>query len=197
MTTPHWLLVRNDTDRAADVFEMMEQQSLASVPIVNSADRSWRGLLLLRDLVSLRDRASGFGRTTAAKVARTELSLAPADSLDTALDLMREHEVGRLPVVDGRTLVGTIAREVARSHLDGTATVESRGWLPATFTAPMRGVPAGPPDLGRWEDLLRVEASSLYRMASAAARRDRIRSLLRLPRALADPVPAELEEREK
>jgi len=197
MTTPHWLLVRNDTDRAADVFQMMEQQSLASVPVVNSADRSWRGLVLLRDLAPLGERASGFGRTTAAKVARSELSLAPTDSLAAALELMREHEVGRLPVVDGRTLVGSITREVARSHLDGTATTDPRGWHPPGFTAYLRGVEPGPPALGRWEDVLQAERSRAYRVGRAAARFDRLRRFLRLPRAIAHPRPADLEEREK
>ena len=70
----------------------MEQQSVSSVPVVNNTDRSWRGLVLLRDLLPLRERKSGFGRTTAARVARGELSLAPTDSLAVALERMREHE---------------------------------------------------------------------------------------------------------
>jgi predicted transcriptional regulator len=198
MSTPHWLVVRNDTDAAADIFEMMEQYSLASVPIVSSTDRSWRGLVLFRDLVSLRERTSGFGRTTAAKVARSELSLSPSDSLASALERMREHEVGRLPVVYGRTLVGSITRSDARTNIESQAEIgPPRGWLPASFTASLRGLPDGEPTLDRWEELLRAERSGGYRLAQAIGRFETLRDLLRIPLDIRHPLPPTLEGREQ
>src|SRR5215212_993335 len=180
MTTPHWLLVRNDTDPVADILAMMDQYSLASVPIVGSANRSWRGLVLMRELAELRERDPALERTSAAELAHRELSLSPADSLHLALDRMREHELGRLPVVDGDTLVGSITRSAARSHIGETAEADRREWRPATFTGKIRGA-EGMPAFDRWEAVARAERSRGYGLALAAAHSRVLRRALGVP----------------
>ncbi|WP_200301724.1 CBS domain-containing protein [Streptomyces adelaidensis] len=91
------------------VARLMRDQDIGAV-LVTDHDHL-RGLVSDRDLV-VRALAEGAdpGQTTVAQVCSAELVTVGADEeLGRAVQVMREHAVRRLPVVDGDTPVGIVA----------------------------------------------------------------------------------------
>jgi CBS domain-containing protein len=92
------------------VARMMRDENIGAV-LVTEGDRL-RGLVSDRDLV-VRAVAAGRdpGRTTVADACSDDLvTVGPDDDLSLVVDVMREHSVRRVPVVDqGRHAVGVVS----------------------------------------------------------------------------------------
>lgn len=97
--------------------QMMKAGDFGSMPVVEG-DRLV-GVLTDRDIV-VRAVAAGLdtSSTRVSEVASREPVVVAADQdLDEALELMAEHRVRRLPVVDDGRLVGVVSRAVLQRRL--------------------------------------------------------------------------------
>ncbi|MFF3518812.1 CBS domain-containing protein [Streptomyces sp. NPDC004393] len=93
----------------ANVARLMRDQNIGAV-LVTEKDHL-RGLVSDRDLV-VRALAQGMDpeQTTVADACSDDVfTISPDDDLDRAIELMREHSVRRLPVVEGDHLVGIVS----------------------------------------------------------------------------------------
>jgi CBS domain-containing protein len=99
-----------------EVAKVMRDQDVGPVPIVDG--ERLVGIVTDRDIVV---RVIADGRdpssTTAADIISSDLvTVTPDASLDEALQLMSQHQVRRIPVVEGDRLVGIVAQaDVARA----------------------------------------------------------------------------------
>jgi CBS domain-containing protein len=103
-------------DSVADAAKVMAQKDVGPVPIVDG-DRLI-GLVTDRDIV-VRVVAEGKDpqQTKLGDIASSDLvTVSPDEDLDRALQLLAQHQVRRLPVVEGERLVGLVAQaDVARA----------------------------------------------------------------------------------
>lgn len=93
---------------AADAAKLMKEHDIGNVLVVEG-DRLC-GIVTDRDL-AIRCVADG-GRTTEpiGEICSTEMcTLTPDDSVATAVDAMKTHAIRRIPVVEGRRLVGVVS----------------------------------------------------------------------------------------
>jgi CBS domain-containing protein len=107
----------NATMRDAAV--VMARKDVGPIPIVE--DGRLVGIVTDRDIV-IRVVAEGRDpeQTTVGEIATTELAtVGPDDDLEVAMRLLAEHQVRRLPVVEGDRLVGIVAQaDIARVGKD-------------------------------------------------------------------------------
>ena len=92
-----------------DAARLMREDDIGDVIVVRPDD-SVCGIVTDRDLV-VRALADGADpkTTTMADVCRHEVvSISSGDPVDQALPLMRQHDIRRLPVIDGNRLVGIV-----------------------------------------------------------------------------------------
>jgi predicted transcriptional regulator len=86
--------------------------------------------------------------TTVGEVSTKELvTVSPDDDLEEAMKLLAEHQVRRLPVVEGDRLVGILAQaDIARVGMDAKTgeVVEEISRLARKLGVPDRGGPSGP-----------------------------------------------------
>jgi CBS domain-containing protein len=103
----------------ADAAVLMKREDVGSVPIVDG--ERLVGMLTDRDIV-VRGIANGSDPRIVqiGDIASTDLvTVRPGDDLGDALRLMAQHQVRRLPVVDGGRLVGVVAQaDVAQEAKD-------------------------------------------------------------------------------
>ena len=93
-----------------DVARTMREGDFGSMPVVD--DGRLVGILTDRDIV-VRGVAEGLDPTVARVgdvASRTPVAVAPDQDLDEAMELMAEHRVRRLPVLDGGRLVGVVSQ---------------------------------------------------------------------------------------
>ncbi|MEV0558250.1 MULTISPECIES: CBS domain-containing protein [unclassified Streptomyces] len=91
------------------VARLMRDQNIGDVLVMDGGQL--RGLVTDRDLV-VRAIAEGGDpeQTTVSGVCSSDLvTVGPEEDLDRAVELMREHSVRRIPVVDGGRPVGVVA----------------------------------------------------------------------------------------
>ena len=100
-----------------DAARKMRDLDVGALPICG-ADNRLKGMLTDRDIVVKcladgRDPAS----TTAGELGGHEvITIGADDSVEEALRVMKDHAVRRLPVIDGRDLVGVISlQDIARN----------------------------------------------------------------------------------
>jgi CBS domain-containing protein len=100
-----------------DAAKKLKDLNVGSMPICGEDDRL-KGMLTDRDIVVKviaegRDPAS----TTAGELGEGKpVTIGADDSIDEALDTMAEHQVRRLPVIDGHDLVGIVSQaDIARN----------------------------------------------------------------------------------
>jgi CBS domain-containing protein len=99
--------------------KIMASEDVGPVPVVE--DGRLTGIVTDRDIVV---RVVAEGRdpssTTIEDIASTDVvTVSQDDDLDTALRLLAEHQVRRIPVVDGDRLVGIVAQaDIARLGSD-------------------------------------------------------------------------------
>lgn len=105
----------NDTPQTAA--EMMARLGVGGLPICGT-DNKLKGVLTDRDIVV---RVLGSGRTATdahvGEFAQGEaVTIGADDTADEIMDTMTTHKVKRLPVIDGRQLVGMVTiADVART----------------------------------------------------------------------------------
>jgi CBS domain-containing protein len=108
MTTDPLVLERSST--VADAARAMKGADVGPVPVVRD-DGTLCGIVTDRDIVMRvvaedRDPAS----TKVGDIASAELhTLAPDDTVDDAVKLMRQHAIRRLPIIEGDKPVGIVA----------------------------------------------------------------------------------------
>jgi CBS domain-containing protein len=109
-----------ENETLADAAQMMRDLDVGALPICGE-DNRLKGMLTDRDIV-VKGIAEGRdpSTTTAGSLAGGEVvTIGADDSVEDALQVMKQHEVRRLPVIDGHDLVGMISlQDIARNVSD-------------------------------------------------------------------------------
>jgi CBS domain-containing protein len=110
-------------DTLVDAARKMRDLEVGALPICGE-DNRLKGMLTDRD-ITVRAVAEGLDVSTV-KVAELAdgkpVTIGADDSLEDALRTMTEHNVRRLPVIDGHDLVGMISQADIAQNLSGTKT---------------------------------------------------------------------------
>jgi len=98
------------TATVVDAAKVMAQEDVGPVPVVE--DGRLAGIVTDRDIVvKVVAKGGDPATTTVGDIASRDLvTISADDDLSGALDLMAEHQVRRLPVVEGDRLVGIVAQ---------------------------------------------------------------------------------------
>ncbi|MFJ3582239.1 CBS domain-containing protein [Streptomyces sp. NPDC090127] len=105
------------TDTVLDAAKKMKELGVGALPICGT-DEKLKGMLTDRDIVvKVLAQDKDPATCTAGELAQGEaVTIGADDEADEILRTMKEHEVRRLPVIDGHTLVGVVAQaDVARA----------------------------------------------------------------------------------
>jgi CBS domain-containing protein len=110
-----------ENDSVLEAAKRLAELNVGSMPICGEDDRL-KGMLTDRDIVVKvlaegRDPSS----TKAGELGQGDgktITIGADDSIDEALRTMIDHKVRRLPVIDGRELVGVISQADIATHLD-------------------------------------------------------------------------------
>lgn len=117
--TGDWICASED-DTLVDVARALKEHGVGSMPICGE-DNQLKGMITDRDIV-LKCIAEGGdpAKTTARDLAQGKpVTIGADDSVEEALRTMGEHQVRRLPVIDGHDLVGIVSlADVARALPD-------------------------------------------------------------------------------
>jgi len=104
-----------------DAARMMAELDVGALPICGEDDRL-KGMLTDRDIV-VKALAQGKdpGSTRAGELGQGDaqtVTIGADDSIDEALRTMIDHKVRRLPVIDGRRMVGIISQADVATNVD-------------------------------------------------------------------------------
>jgi CBS domain-containing protein len=110
-----------ENESVLEAAKRLAELNVGSMPICGEDDRL-KGMLTDRDIVVKvlaegRDPSS----TKAGELGQGDgktITIGADDSIDEALRTMIDHKVRRLPVIDGRELVGVISQADIATHLD-------------------------------------------------------------------------------
>ena len=100
-----------ENDTVMDAAKQLAELNVGSMPICGEDDRL-KGMVTDRDIV-VRVLAEGKdpSEMKAGELGRGKpVTIGADDSIEEALDVMAEHQVRRLPVIDGHDLVGIISQ---------------------------------------------------------------------------------------
>ncbi|MFI9365084.1 CBS domain-containing protein [Kitasatospora sp. NPDC053057] len=100
--------------------KMMRDKKVGALPICGD-DQKLHGIITDRDIV-VRCLAEGKdpAKMTAIELAGHLHCVRAEDSMDTVLKKMEQHQIRRIPVIDGERLVGMISEaDLAMGHRDG------------------------------------------------------------------------------
>lgn len=94
---------------ASEAARLMHDLDVRHLPVVD--ERELVGIISDRDLGGFADEGAEFGQKSVAQVMSADvLSLCPEDTLSEAVDLIVDHKVGALPIVDSSgELVGILS----------------------------------------------------------------------------------------
>jgi CBS domain-containing protein len=116
----------NETENVLDAARKMADLGVGSLPICGT-DNRLKGMLTDRDIV-IKVLAQGKdpGSCTASELAQGKpVTIGADDDIREALTVMQEHQVRRLPVIDGHDLVGIISQADIALSLSATETGET------------------------------------------------------------------------
>ena len=106
-----------ENETVLDAAKKLKELNVGSMPICGE-DNRLKGMLTDRDIV-VKVLAEGRdpGSTTAGELGEGKpVTIGADDSIEEALKTMAEHNVRRLPVIDGHDLVGIVAQaDIARN----------------------------------------------------------------------------------
>lgn len=98
-----------DTSPIQEAAKMLTRQNVSGLPVVDSGDR-------VIGFVSEIDLFSKDGEAVRDVMSRGIISVSPGTSVDIVSQLLTDHRIRRLPVIDGNKLVGIVSRaDIVRS----------------------------------------------------------------------------------
>jgi CBS domain-containing protein len=107
-----------ENDTVLDAAERLAELGVGSMPICGEDDRL-KGMVTDRDIVvKVIAQGKNPSSTPVSELATQDevVTIGADDSIDEALQTMSSHKVRRLPVIDGRELVGIISQaDIARN----------------------------------------------------------------------------------
>jgi CBS domain-containing protein len=107
-----------ENDTVLDAARQMAKLDVGALPICGE-DNRLKGMLTDRDIVVKVIAEGGDPSSTPASQLAGQgevVTIGADDSVDEALDTMKEHKVRRLPVIDGHELVGIVSQgDLAKS----------------------------------------------------------------------------------
>ena len=115
----HRLTCVGENETLLDAARKLAELDVGSLPICGEDDRL-KGMLTDRDIV-VKALAQGKepGSTKAGELGQGEaVTIGADDSIDEALRTMIDHKVRRLPVIDGKQLVGIISQADVATNVD-------------------------------------------------------------------------------
>lgn len=111
------ITVIREEETMRDAAQRLASDDIGVLPICDS-NKQLKGILTDRDIVvHVVARGKDPASTTARELEQGEIiTLRPDDSVEHALDLMAQHQVRRLPVVDNGRVVGMVSQaDVAKA----------------------------------------------------------------------------------
>ena len=115
-----------ENDTLVDAAVLMAQLDVGALPICGE-DKRLKGMLTDRDIVVKSLAKNGDPRTTrAGELAEGKpVTVGADDDIEAALDLMKKHQVRRLPVIEDHLLVGIISQADVALSMSAQATGET------------------------------------------------------------------------
>jgi CBS domain-containing protein len=110
----------NETDTVLEAAKRLSELDVGAMPICGEDDRL-KGMITDRDIVvKVLAQGKDPAQATVGEFAEGKpVTIGADDSIEEALDVMAEHQVRRLPVIDGHDCVGLISQaDVARDLPD-------------------------------------------------------------------------------
>ena len=105
-----------EDETVLDAAKKMQQLDVGALPICGSDDRL-KGMITDRDIVIKFPQGKDPGSTTAGELAQGKpVTIGADDGIDELVRTMAQHEVKRLPVIDGHTLVGVVSEADLAEH---------------------------------------------------------------------------------
>lgn len=106
-----------EDETIVDAAKIMEQLGVGAVPICGSDDRL-KGMLTDRDIVvKVLAQGKDPSSTTAGELAEGKpVTIGADDSIEELVRTMAQHEIKRLPVIDGHTLIGVVSEADLAEH---------------------------------------------------------------------------------
>ncbi len=110
-----------ENDSVLDAAKRLAELNVGAMPICGEDDRL-KGMLTDRDIVvKVLAQGKDPGTVRAGELGAGDgktITIGADDSIDEALRTMTEHKVRRLPVIDGRQLVGIISQADIATNID-------------------------------------------------------------------------------
>ena len=107
--------VRED-ETVLDAARKMDQLGVGALPICGNDDRL-KGMLTDRDIVKVLAQGKDPGSTSAAELGQGKpVTIGADDGLQELVRTMAQHQVKRLPVIDGHRLVGVVSEADLAEH---------------------------------------------------------------------------------
>ena len=108
-----------ENESIVDAAKKMAQLDVGALPICGEDDRL-KGMLTDRDIaVKVLAQDKDPGSTKAGELGEGKpVTIGADDSIDEALNTMKEHKIRRLPVIDGHDLVGIVSQGDLASEID-------------------------------------------------------------------------------
>lgn len=109
------------TDPVSTAAVVMKVEDVGAVPVVEDAsDKKLVGIITDRDIVlQVVAEDKGFDTTIESVMTRNPVTCRPDDSVQNAMDRMAQHQIRRIPVVDGKgRVVGIISQADLATRID-------------------------------------------------------------------------------
>jgi CBS domain-containing protein len=108
-----------ENESVLDAARKMAELDVGALPICGEDDRL-KGMVTDRDVVvKVLAKGKDPGSTTAGQLGEGKpVTIGADDSIEDAIETMKEHRVRRLPVIDGQRLVGIVSQGDLAKHAD-------------------------------------------------------------------------------